>query len=161
MNSSRLCAFILTAMAVSPVCAQQTKTDAWAGTWVLNLAKSSYELGPAPKSAVSRLEPLSDGWWKGSQDSVDAAGRPAHLETTVKFDGKDYPVDGAPNTTWALTRIDDHTYDLVAKRDGKITATARTVVSADGKTRTTTTTVTNAQGQALKNVAVYDSEPRV
>ena len=68
-------------------------------------------------------------------------------------------MEGAPNTTWAFTRIDDHTYDLVAKRDGKITATARSVVSADGKTRTTTTTVTNAQGQALKNVAVYDSEP--
>ena len=147
-----LCAVALVPIAVSALFAQ-TSAESWAGTWILNLSKSTYELGAPPKSAVSRLEPSADGWWKGSQDSVDVAGKPAHVETTFKFDGKDYPVDGAANTTWAFTRIDGHTYDLIAKRDGIITATARTVVSADGKTRTTTTT---AQGQTLKNVAVYE-----
>ncbi len=88
--------------------------DAWAGVWKLNLAKSTYELSPAPKSAISRLEPSPDGW-KVSQDAVDAQGTAAHVETTVRFDGKDYPVTGVANTTWALTRIDDHTYTLVAK----------------------------------------------
>src|SRR3990172_12107454 len=43
--------------------------DAWAGTWKLNLAKSRYALGPAPRSAVSRLEPSEDAW-KVSQDTI-------------------------------------------------------------------------------------------
>ena len=131
--------------------------DAWAGTWKLNLAKSTYELGPAPRSAVSRLEPSQDGW-KVSQDGVDTQGTPAHVEMTLKFDGKDYPVNGIANTTWALTRIDDHTYDLVAKRDGRVTTTTRTVVSADGKTRRSTTTGKNAQGHTVSNVAVYERQ---
>ena len=128
--------------------------DAWAGVWTLNLAQSTYELGPAPQRAISRLERSGDVW-NLSQDTVDAEGHAVHVEARVRFDGQDYPVAGAPNTTWAFTRIDDHTYRLVAKRNGAITATANTVVSADGKTRTTTTSATNVQGQTLKNVAVY------
>jgi hypothetical protein len=127
------------------------------GTWKLNVAKSTYELGPAPKSAISRLEPSQDGW-KASQDGVDAQGTSTHVETTVGFDGKDYPVAGVANTTWAFTRIDDHTYTLVAKRNGTVTTTTRTVVSPDGKTRTSTTTGKNAQGQTMKNVAVYERQ---
>ena len=131
-------------------------TDAWAGTWVLNVAKSSYKLGPAPASAVSTLQPLELGW-RVSQDTVDAAqGTAVHVETTVVFDGKDYPVKGLANTTWAFTRVDDHTYDLVTKRGGRITARSRTVVSPDGATRITITTGTNAQGQTVRNVAVYE-----
>ncbi len=142
-------------MALAHLSAQ--RPDAWAGTWILNLAKSTYELGPAPKSAISTLEPTHDGW-KLSQDTVDAQGTTTHVETTVQFDGKDYPVTGLANTTWAFTRVDDHTYTLIAKRDGTVTATARTVVSADGKMRTTTSTGTNAQGQTLKNIAVYERQ---
>jgi len=36
------------------------------------------------------------------------------FETMIKFGGKDYPVNGLANATWAFTRIDDHAYDLVA-----------------------------------------------
>lgn len=60
--------------------------------------------------------------------------------------------------TYAFTRIDDHTYDLVTKRDGVVTTTTRTVVSPDNKTRTSTTTGKNAQGQVLSNLAVYDRQ---
>ncbi|OFV90845.1 MAG: hypothetical protein A3G76_05130 [Acidobacteria bacterium RIFCSPLOWO2_12_FULL_65_11] len=135
--------------------------DAWAGTWKLNLAKSRYALGPAPRSAVSRLEPSEDAW-KVSQDTIDAQGQPTHVEATVRFNGRDYPVTGTAlgnaKVTWALTRIDDHTYASIVKRDGTVTSMARTVVSPDGKIRTTTTTGKNALGQMATNVAVYERQ---
>lgn len=131
--------------------------DSWAGTWTLNLTKSRYESSPAPKSAVSKLERSGDDW-KMSQDVIDAQGRAGHTELMARFDGKDYPVEGVANTTYAFTRIDDHTYDLIMKRGGVVVSTNRAVVSSDGKTRTSTTTAKNAQGQTVTNVAVYDRE---
>ena len=60
-NPARI-SFDLPNVALAHLSAQ--RPDAWAGTWVLNLAKSTYELGPAPKSAVSMLEPTPSGWKK-------------------------------------------------------------------------------------------------
>src|SRR6266508_5675889 len=91
--------------------------DAWAGTWVLNLTKTTYELSAAPKSSVSKLEPTGEDWTI-TQDVVYAQGMATHTTVRAKFDGRDYRVEGLSNVTYALTRIDDHTYDLVTKRDG-------------------------------------------
>ena len=132
--------------------------DAWAGTWTLNLAKSTYELSAPPKSSVSKLEQAGEDWTI-TQDVVDARGRATHTTVRAKFDGKDYPVEGLlASVTFALTRIDDHTYELVTKRDGAMLTTTRSVVSTDGKTRTSTTTGRGAQGQTARNVAVYDRQ---
>ena len=67
-----LTAAVLT-FSLAPLLQAQT-VDAWAGTWKLNLRKSTYTLGPAPQSAVSRLEPDGERW-KLSQDTVDAQGK--------------------------------------------------------------------------------------
>src|SRR4051812_23965047 len=109
------------------------------GSWKLNVAKSTYSPGPAPKSSIVKWEP-SEGGLRMTADGVDAAGRPTHSEITIKFDGKDYPYKGAPaaNTTRAYKRIDDRTYEYVEKTDGKVTTTERVVVRRDGKTRTST-----------------------
>ena len=58
----------------------------------------------------------------------------------------------------AYTRIDDHTYQVVAKKNGKATVTSRIVISADGKTRTQTQTGKNPQGQAVNNTLVFDKQ---
>ena len=64
----------------------------------------------------------------------------------------------APNTTNALKRIDDRTFEVMGKVDGKPAVTTRVAVSADGKTMTATQTGTNAQGQSIKNVIVLDKQ---
>ncbi len=130
-------------------------SEVWAGTWNLNLAKSSYEAGPPPRSGVSRLAPAGDGW-EGSQDVIDPEGHPSHVDLRFKFDGHDYVVNGAPNTTWAFTKVDNFTYDLLVKHNGEVSAMARTVVSPDLNTRTTTAKSTAPDGRTLTNVAVYD-----
>ena len=55
----------------------------------------------------------------------------------VKFDGKDYPIQGDPgNTMISLKKMDANTLEETDKRNGKIVATARITVSADGKKTT-------------------------
>ena len=131
--------------------------DMFSASWKLNLAKSKYDPGPPPKGPnVTRIEAVPGGL-KFTVDGVNAEGKPTHFEWTAKFDGKDSPVKGDPNRdTVALKKINDHTFEVVNKKGGKVTTTARSVVSNDGKTRTVTTTGTNSKGEKVNNVAVFE-----
>jgi hypothetical protein len=96
---------------------------------------------------------------KVTVDGTDKDGKPTHNEWTGKFDGKDYPVTGDPNSdARSLTKIDDHTLGLNVKKGGKATVTGRIVVSADGKSRTVTTSGTDAKGKKVSSTAVYDKQ---
>ena len=137
--------------------------DMLTGTWKLNVAKSKYDPGPAPKSNTVKFDAV-DGGIKLTADGVDNQGRKTHNDYAAKFDGKDNPthptLDGKPNANAADTvsykKIDDYTYEVTAKLKGKVLNTARHVISKDGKTRTVTTTGTNAQGQKLNDVTVFE-----
>jgi len=93
---------------------------------------------------------------KTTIDGPDLQGKPMHTETVWTFDGKDHPVKGAaaPNTTAAYKRVNDHTFEVTTKIDGKPTVTTRVVVSADAKTLTATQTGKSADGSAVNNVIV-------
>ncbi len=132
--------------------------DNWLGSWKLNVAKSKYSPGPAPKSQTLKQE-ASAGGMKATTDGVDGEGKPTHTEYTAKYDGKDYPWKGNVNADMlSLKRIDDNSYEAVWKLKGKTTITSRTVVSKDGKTRTSTQTGKDAQGRTVNNVTVYDKQ---
>jgi len=80
-------------------------------------------------------------------DGVGSDGKPTHNEWTGKYDGKDYPVVGDPNSdAQSLTKIDDHTLGFNVKKSGKTTISSRVVVSADGKSRTVTSSGTDSKG---------------
>jgi hypothetical protein len=128
------------------------------GTWKLNLTKSKYQQGQAPKSITLVYEAAGEGI-KVTVDQVLADGLPSHYTVTTNYDGKDVPVVGNPNAdTVARTRVDATTTKLVNKKDGKILSTATLVVSADGKTLTITTTGKDAKGQTIDSVAVYEKQ---
>jgi hypothetical protein len=130
----------------------------WLGTWKLNVAKSKYSPGPAPKSLTLKFEATADGI-KLTSDGVNAKGEPTHGEYVSKFDGTDVPWEGNPDADMASAKkIDDNNYENVWKKDGKTTITAKVVVSKSGKTLTTTLEGTNAKGETVKNVAVYDRQ---
>jgi hypothetical protein len=52
----------------------------------------------------------------------------------AKFDGKDYPMKGAPGYTVSLTKVTDRSIITTVKRDGKVFMVYHQTVSADGKT---------------------------
>ena len=131
--------------------------DAFTGTWKLKEAKS--KMAPnAPKNNTVVYEAASDNV-KITVDGIGNDGKPTHDEWTGKFDGKDYPVTGNPNSdTRSYTKIDDHTLEFKVKNGGKVTTNGRVVVSADGKSRTVTTSGTDPQGKKFKSTAVYDKQ---
>jgi hypothetical protein len=149
---------IFAAMLTGTVLAQAT-TDPQVGIWKLNLAKSKYSPGPAPKSATTKIEASGTGT-KVIVDQPQADGTMRHWEFTSNYDGKDVPVTGNnPDADMlARTRVNATTVKTISKKGGKVTTTQTSVVSSDGKTRTVTTTGTNAAGQTVNNVAVYDKQ---
>jgi hypothetical protein len=143
---------------VAVLAAAQAK-DPFVGTWKLNVAKSTYSPGPAPKGTTSTYAVAGKGY-KVSVKTEPASGPAQEWSFTSDLDGKDAPITGNnPNADMvAVKRIDAHTLEIVNKKGGKVTTTQKNVVAPDGKTRTVTTTGTDAQGQKINNVAVYDKQ---
>ena len=131
--------------------------DANMGTWKLNEANSKFAAG-ATKNSTVVYEAAGDNV-KVTVDGTDKDGKPAHNEWTGKFDGKDYPVTGDPNTdARSYKKIDDRTLGLTGKKDGKVVITGRIAVSVDGKTRTVNVSATDSAGKKVKSTAVYDKQ---
>jgi hypothetical protein len=150
-------ASVLAALLGGAVLAQST--DSQVGTWKLNLAKSKFSPGPAPKSGTTKIETVGAGT-KVIVDQPQADGSVRHWEFTANYDGKDSPVTGNnPDAdTVARTRINATTIQTIFKKGGKVTTTQTSAVSANGKTRTVTTKGVNAAGKTVNNVAVYDRQ---
>ena len=131
--------------------------DDMMGTWKLNEAKSKLAPGGAKNTKV--VYEASGDNVKVTVDGVDASGKPTHNEWTGKFDGKEYPVSGDPNSDMrSYKKIDDRTLELKSSKGGKEMLSGRIVVSADGKTRTVKVKGKDASGKKIETDAVYDKE---
>ena len=141
------------------IVAALAQSDPQVGVWRLNVAKSKYSPGPAPKSATTRIEAAGTGT-KVIVDQVLADGAVRHWEFTANYDGKDSPVTGNnPDADMiARTRTNANTIESTSKKGGKVTTTQTSSVSSDGKTRTVTTKGVSASGQKVNNVAVYEKQ---
>ena len=148
---------IVVTLALCFVAAACFASEVHMGTWKLNEAKSKFSHG-APKNTMVVYEAAGDDV-KVTIDGIDKDGKPTHSEWTGKFDGKDYPVNGDPNSdARSITTIDDHTLGFNVRKGGKVTTSGRIVVSADGKTRTVTTSGTDSNGKKIKSTAEYDKQ---
>jgi hypothetical protein len=127
------------------------------GTWRLNETKSKIPAGAAKNTTVV-YEAAGDDV-KVTVDGIDAKGKPTHNEWTGKFDGKNYPLTGDPDSnTRSYKKVNGRTTELTNKKDGKVTITGRIVVSADGKSRTVTVSGMDATGKKVTSTAVYDKQ---
>jgi len=132
--------------------------DNWVGSWTLNLAKSKFASGPAPKSQTLKWESTADGI-KLTSDGVDADGKATHSEYVSKYDGKEVAWTGNPLAdTAAPKRIDDNHYLNTWKLGGKVTVNAKVAVSADGKTLTVRQIGKSPDGKPVNSTAVYDRQ---
>lgn len=147
-------AFLSALAFASPASAQDP-----VGVWKVNLAKSKYSPGPAPKSSTITTTAVAGGGYKSVTETVPATGAPTKSEVTWMFDGKDHPVTGNPNSTsQAYTKTGATTYTVASKAGGKATVTSKVVMAADGKSRTVTQVGTDAQGKPVNNLIWYDKQ---
>ena len=131
--------------------------DAVVGTWKLNVAKSKFS-GAAPNSGTRVYAESADGTTL-DQKLVGADGKERSMHTTIKYDGKDYPVTGNPDGDSVTAKlIDAHTTDFKIKKDGKVVGSVHRVVSADGKTLTVHNTGTHTDGKAYDDTLVFDKQ---
>jgi len=131
-------------------------TDPIVGTWVLNVAKSKYAPGPAPKSET-RTYVVAGQDIKATSKGIGSDGNSTTAEWTVNYDGKDRPQVGNPDAdTLSLKRIDPSTTEFTQKKGGRVVITGTRTISKDGKTMTITTKGTNAKGQTINDVEVFD-----
>jgi hypothetical protein len=130
------------------------------GTWKLNLTKSKFNPGPAPKSETLTVT-AQGGGAKYSFSGVAADGSAIECSFTTNFDGKESPASGKcfnGADTSAIKRVDANTITGTMKKAGKVVLTVRDVVSKDGKVSTATLKGTNEQGQPTSGTDVWDKQ---
>jgi len=133
--------------------------DSMLGTWKYNAAKSKSTSTSPFQSATTVMEATPDGGVRMTRTGQMADGTPVSYSFTFKYDGKEYPVTGAPFDTMSAKRIDANTTTFeTRKTGGKYHTTGRTVISKDGKTLTQTSKGTDAEGKSVASTVVADKQ---
>jgi hypothetical protein len=138
------------------------KSDPGIGTWKLNVAKSTYNPGPPPKSTTITIEPRGNGGEKVTVEGIAADG--SRVAWSCNVDGKDNAFIagsvGIPSgaDTLAVKAIDTYTFEAIYKKAGKVVNTNGIVYSKDGKMRTSTGKSTDAAGKPTSNVTIWDRQ---
>jgi hypothetical protein len=141
--------------------------DSFVGTWILNVAKSTYENMPTPKSGLRTFDYERDGMILTTVHTTSTSGATSFVHYLFTLDGREYeevtrtaPGTSGPRTPTfvSATKADDRTLNVVFKSGGKVIITHEWTISADGKTFTAKRKATNAQGQPTYSVQVYDKQ---
>jgi len=126
----------------------------FSGTWKLNLSKSKLAFADKTISDVLHIRADENGL-KYAEENIDDTGT-HKISVEAKFDGKDYPVKGDPlSDTVAYQRSGDALL-ITLKKDAKVVAKSKVVVSKDGQTSTVHYTIYGEKPQI--GVAVYDRQ---
>ncbi|MCC6612640.1 MAG: hypothetical protein IT320_04120 [Anaerolineae bacterium] len=132
------------------------QAGAFFGLWTLNREASRYAQGEPPHDASYKLEPDGDAI-KVTMDWLGPDGLPKHQVYTGVPDGVVYPYDGGDVVdAISMTLLDARTLDTDSRKDGRIIAYARRVLSEDGETMTITMRSFLPDGRELDNIAVYE-----
>jgi hypothetical protein len=132
--------------------------DAVVGTWKLNVAKSTFSPGPAPKSQTRSYAESAQGMTLTIKTTA-ADGKESTITLTFKDDGKPYPVSGNPDFDMvSVTRVDALTAHSTQIKAGATVGSGIRTVSKDGKTLTFAQRGAHAAGGKYDDVSVYDRQ---
>ena len=138
--------------------AEAAAADPVIGTWQLNVSKSKFTPGPAPKSET-RTYSQSGPSITLVIKRVGADGNEMTSQATYQLDGKDYPWTGDPSVdSLSVKQVDSNTVKFTQNKAGKVVSTGSRTVSQDGKTLTLKSKGTTAKGEKSENVGVFDKQ---
>jgi hypothetical protein len=128
------------------------------GTWVLNVAKSTYSPGGPPKSEVRTYEAMGNAI-KVTVKLEDPSGHTAVARVTYTADGKVTGITGNPGYDQIVVRrLSGNEFRTTNLRNGKPVAETVAVVSGDRSTLTITQDITMGNGIKIHNVEVFDKQ---
>jgi len=137
------------------------QSTAFVGTWKLNLEKSKYPAGMAPKS-LTRTASADGDTVTYKFEGVGPDGTAFSFGYTSKYDGKDSEMTGTGMPYGAdhiaIKQLNSHQLSATSKKGDKVVGSTSATVSHDGKTLTLTSKGTGANGKPLKTVSVYDKQ---
>jgi hypothetical protein len=138
--------------------AEAAAPDPVIGTWQLNVSKSTFTPGPAPKSETRTYSQSGQSITLVIK-RVGADGKEMTSQTTYQLDGKDYPWTGNPDVdTGSVKQVDSNTAKFTQKKAGKVASTGTRTVSKDGKILTLKSKGTTAKGEEFENAVVFDKQ---
>jgi hypothetical protein len=105
------------------------------GTWQLDLAKSKYFPGPAPRSET-RIYTATPQGVRGVIRRLHADGHLETIEYLANYDNEMAVTGTEMYDAIKLRKVDDYTSDSVLSHAGTVFGTAKRVIARDGKTMT-------------------------
>jgi hypothetical protein len=128
--------------------------DPFAGTWVLNIAKSKFNPGPPPKGLIYTYIPVGKDGALKVHGGIEGHGAYIRTET---MDGKPFPYTANPAYDQGTrTRPDLYTIKGTYLMKGKVLTTMDRVVSKDGKTIISTVRGKTPAGESYEDYRVFD-----
>jgi hypothetical protein len=133
-------------------------SDPVVGTWQLNLSKSTFAAGTAPKSQT-RTYSQSGPSITLVMKTVGPDGKESTTQTTYQLDGKDYPITGASDyDSLTAKQVNPRSATFTLKKGGQAVGSTNRTISKDGKILTSKTRVTTAKGDKSESVMVFDKQ---
>ena len=130
--------------------------DPGVGTWVLNLKKSVYRPGAAPRSQIRTYRESANGI-VATVVTESAEGETSTVEFPVNDDGQSRPVTGSSSIdAIKMGRVDRKQLKSQLMQRGKQVATSVREVSEDGNTLTITYDGGATDGSRVHYMAVFD-----
>lgn len=130
--------------------------DPVVGTWKLDVAKSKFSPGPAPK-AITRVYTESGGTYTLESTATDAKGK----ESTTKVqyrDGQEDKVSSPGVDAVVAKKSDERTWYFELKSKGKVVGHVHRIVSEDGKTITVHNTGMQLDGANANDEMVFEKQ---
>jgi hypothetical protein len=137
--------------------AAQPEADSSAGTWKLNVAKSSFAQNPAPTSATRVYTVTAEGTRLVIEEEF-ADGRKTRVDTRITYDGKPHAVTNRDYDSIASKRVNSNETLADLLLNGKVIGSLRREVSADGKTMKINYLIHKPDGTTVSSVSVYDRQ---
>jgi hypothetical protein len=142
---------------VTALQAAQPEVDSSAGTWKLNVAKSSFAQNPAPASATRIYTVTPEGTRLVIEEEF-ADGRKTRVDTRITYDGKPHAVSNRDYDSIASRRVNSNETLADLLLNGKVIGSLRREVSADGKTMKINYLIHKPDGTTVSSVSVYERQ---
>ncbi len=143
-------------LAVGLLASLSAAADPFVGVWKLNIAKSKFQSGPAPKQQITTITE-ADGQTRIRIEGIAADGTPTLVDYRIPTNGgvgtmqKSKAYDGV-----SAKMLGPGEREIDRTKDGKLVYTVVGKVSADGKSISTVSKGLNPLGQPVENTGVYD-----